>query len=175
MRAIRTQQYILRAALWNKLDSVRKYKEIMTDINGFLVQNKNWIIETNTMLCIKICYQRKISRLEAAMKKRVDSLVELNEQLQKVVNHLLCKEFSEPMAEAGRVWRAVCMNDDPLLRSTRIRTLQIMIESMIEIRDLDQISKYLQHLRTIDTSSFDTEWLELYYLKAMNVEDEKIE
>jgi hypothetical protein len=96
--------------------------------------------------------------------KRCNHLVESNEQLQKAAKHLLCKEFSEVIDETRWVWKVMRMNEGRLLRSTRVRTIQIMIESMIKIRDLDQMLKCLQHLRTIDANNFDTEWLELYYL-----------
>jgi hypothetical protein len=45
-----------------------------------------------------------------------------------------------------------------------------MIESMNEISDLDQMPKWLPHLRTTGT-----EWLQLYYLVVMNVENEELE
>jgi hypothetical protein len=105
-----------------------------------------------------------LSTLESAMKKKGDQLVESNENLNKASALLLHKEFPEAIVEAGRVWKVVCVNEGVLLRNTRIRSLQIMIEGMIEIMDLDNMPDWLQHLKTLDPNSLDTEWLELFNL-----------
>jgi hypothetical protein len=45
--------------------------------------------------------------------------------------------------EAIRVWKLVGVNEEPLLRGTRVKSLQVMIEAMIEIRDLDDMPSWL--------------------------------
>jgi hypothetical protein len=46
---------------------------------------------------------------------------------------------------------------EALFREAKIRILQVMIETKIEIRDLYIIPNWIQYLRTEDVSSFDTE------------------
>jgi hypothetical protein len=118
--------------------------------------------------------KKKNHRLPLSVKPKDDVLLDSNENLNRRIAMLHDKNFPESFKEASNVWNLICMNEDPTFRLLRIRTLQIIIESLIELFELDQVPDWLQRLNTLDPNSFDTEWYNLFYLVKSNVSEAEL-